>query len=217
MKLTGEALLERVKRSAGLVGFQFRLQVNGFEGYFLRPVATKRGLQNSIDVTCLTNWRNRFVKSFLTEFVAREEGTEIWLAETVFTDNSKILFMIENEKEERIGYMGLAYIDWDKCYGEGDAIVRAQNAPKGLMSASLATLLNWANKRLGLGDIGLRVLSDNPALMFYKKLGFDEIKRIPLKANIMNDMVSWVEDDSLLSSRRYLVYHIWNSYDIKKY
>ena len=215
MKSTGKDLLGQVKQTAGLPNSQLILPINGFEDYFLRPVATERDLQNSSDVSCFTYWRNRFVNSFLTEFVATEERTATWLAETVHPDDSKILFMIENTQQDRIGYMGLAYIDWANAYGEADAIVKGENAPKGLMSAALKTLLNWAKYQLGLETIGVRVLSDNPALTFYKKLGFEETARIPLKMTIADNSVSWVEDSTLLTSERYLVHHIWQTLDIK--
>ncbi len=213
LKPARKELVGLLKNVAGLPGPQLMLKVGGFDDYFLRPVATQRSLQNSVDVSCLTNWRNRFVKSFLTEFVATEERTATWLAEAVHPDDSRILFMIENVHRDRIGYMGLAYIDWANSYGEADAIVKGESAPKELMSAALKTVLHWAKGQLGLQTMAVRVLSDNPALTFYRKLGFEETRRIPLRKAVSDALVSWTEDGSLVTSERYLVHHVWRKHD----
>lgn len=207
--MKGKELVRLLKDASGLPGPQLLLKVDGFGDYFLRPVATKRNLQNSLYVSCLTTWRNRYVESFLSEFTATDEKTATWLNEVIHMDNSRILFMIENMQQDPIGYMGLAYIDWVQSYGEADAIVKGKSVPKGLMSAALKTLLNWAKGQLMIETLGVRVLSDNPALRFYRKLGFVETRRVPLKKNISSNLIIWVEDDTLLKSERYLVHHIW--------
>jgi RimJ/RimL family protein N-acetyltransferase len=212
MILMGQQLLVAVKNDAGIPGKQLLLNIGGFESYSLRPVATcRRGLQSTLDISCLTNCRNHFVSSFLTEFSATEQRTAAWLCDYVHSDNSRILFMLDDPHQKPIGYMGLAYIDWAKAYGEADAVVKGDNnTPKGLMSCALLTMLGWALDELKLRTIGVRVLSDNPALQFYKRLGFEELKRVPLKKISMGEMVNWVEDTSLATSKRFLVHHVWN-------
>ncbi|MFI5203022.1 MAG: GNAT family N-acetyltransferase [Flavobacteriales bacterium] len=173
---------------------------------FLRVTAVDKKFQNKNDVAALTGYRNRFVKSFLTEFNATEAQTSKWLDEYVAPNPSKILFMIDDLNRHTVGYMGIDFIDWDKAYGEADAIVRGENAPKGLMTQALLTLLKWAHSHLGLKTIGVRVLSDNSAVNFYKKMGFEEVKQVPLKKTEATGKVSWVEDDALKSAERYLVH-----------
>ena len=194
-------------------GPQLGLKVPGFEGYFLRLVATRHGHLDPLDVACLTTWRNRYVNAFLTEFTANDERTSRWLSESVHADDGRILFMIETTQGERVGYMGIANIDWDSSYVEADAIVSSGDTPKGMMTAALRAILRWAKGQLGLKVVAVRVLSDNPALAFYRKLGFEETKRVPLKRVVSGDLVSWIEDGTLPSSERYLVHHLWNDHE----
>jgi len=64
------------------------------------------------------------------------------------------------------------------------------------MGACLKTLLAWAKNGLGLTDIHVRVRSDNPAVEFYKKLGFREEKRVSLRKTNQSDKIVWVEDSA---------------------
>ncbi len=213
MNTFAKDLLRRLKNVAGAQGPQLGLKIPGYEGHFLRPIATKREHLDPADIACLTNWRNRHVGAFLTEFTATYERTSRWLSDVVHNDDSRILFMIEGAQGERVGYMGIAYIDWERSYVEADAIVSGGGTPKGLMSAALRVLLHWAMGQLGLKVVAVRVLSDNPALDFYKKLCFKETQRIPLKRIISDDFISWIEDETLATPERYLVHHLWNGHD----
>ena len=166
----------------------------------LRPVATAN------DVRLLTEWRNRFVGSFLTEFEATEERTERWLTEVVGPDRTRFLFMLDDVRGRTIGYLGLAFIDWQKRTAEADAIVRGVDELPGIMRKALLALLRWAHRDLGLTTaLNVRVRSDNPAVNFYLKLG-TETRRVPLREIKDSDMTRWVEDKSLASSSTELVY-----------
>lgn len=172
---------------------------------FLRPLVLKKEIQNKGDIEALTNYRNKFKKSFLTEFEANVEQTSNWLDTVVAENPSKIIFMVDDINLKTIGYMGLDFINWEEAHGEADAIVRGEEAPKGLMTQALTTLLSWAHNTLKLKSISVRVLSDNKAVTFYKKLGFVEKEQIPLKKLASEDIVSWIEDSSLTEAERHLV------------
>lgn len=210
MKNTGQNLIRSLKETANSSEPQFRLNIDGFNEYFLRIVPTNPNCLDVSDIRLLTTLRNLYVKSFLTEFDANDNQTANWLSKAVHEDDSRILFIIENEFHERLGYMGLAYIDWKNSYVEADAIVSAGNTPKGLMTCALRTLLMWAKKSLLLENVGVRVLSDNPALTFYKKMGFVETQRIPLRRTEKDGFIAWIDDSSLNTSDRCLVHHQWN-------
>ncbi len=193
----GRNLLVSLKWAADASGRCLSLPVGKPVRAILRPVATRYELQSEEDVRCLTEWRNRHVTSFLSEFAATIPRTRHWLAETVGPSDTKILFMVDLPDGTTVGYMGLAFIEWDKGYGEVDAVVRGREAPRHLMSEALRTLIKWANQRLELKDIGVRVRSDNTALEFYKKFGFVEVKRVPLQPAKSADGIVWTEDASL--------------------
>jgi RimJ/RimL family protein N-acetyltransferase len=163
----------------------------------LRPVVTRPGDTSPEDVSVLTDWRNRHVQSFLTEFVATEERTERWLVESVGPDDTRILFMVEDLEGQTVGYMGLAYIDWETGYAEFDAIVRGAAAPPGLMSRSIRAMWAWGRAALGLKRLGGRVRSDNPALPFFARMGVIEHGRVPLRPEQADGEIRWVEDPSL--------------------
>jgi RimJ/RimL family protein N-acetyltransferase len=158
------------------------------------------------DVVLLTEWRNRFVTAFLNEFECDVARTRRWLRDFVGPDQTRILFMLDSPAGGTFGYMGLAYIDWDRSYGEADAIVRGRDVRKGLMADAIQTLLGWARGQLHLREIGVRVLSDNPALDFYKRVGFREVKRVPLRRTTVGADIRWVEDEAAAASSRHLVH-----------
>lgn len=178
-------------------------------GGVLRPVATTPGQLNANDVRVLTEWRNRFVGSFLTEFAATEAGTEKWLTEVVGRDEGRILFMLDDARGETVGYLGLAFINWQEQIGEADAIVRGVEGARVLMARAMVTLLAWAHGQLGLKSVHGRVRSDNPALRFFLKLARED-KRVPLRAIEKPGMITWVEDESLIDSPTSLVYITFN-------
>lgn len=204
MNLSGRSLFKNFKQEAGKPGSSAYLTVGTPPVALLRPVATDPQFINKTDVDALTAWRNKYVTSFLTEFKASPEQTAEWLTNVVGPDNTRILFMIDDLSGRTFGYMGIAFINWDQHYVEADAIVRGDSAPPGTMAACLKTLLAWAKNGLGLTNIHVRVRSDNPAVEFYKKLGFREEKRVSLRKTTQPDKTIWVEDK--ISSPVQLVY-----------
>ena len=78
------------------------------------------------------------------------------------------------------------------------------------MAESLLQVLSWAIHSLGLERVGVRVRSDNPALGFYQKVGFVELKRVGLRISRDADMIRWIEDASLANQEVSLVHMILN-------
>lgn len=209
-KLTyGRQCLVSLKATAAANKLTLALPVGSPISAILRPIPTAPGSLDAQDVSLLSEWRNRFVKSFLTEFVATDERTGKWLNGAVHNDDGKILLMVETLSGERVGHIGLGFINWSTGYGEADAIVRGGNAPHGLMKLALQTTLQWAKDQLGLNTLGVRVRSDNTALDFYRKVGFEEIKRIPLAVTSTPDMITWTEDPALKDAKASLVHMIY--------
>jgi len=196
--MTGRELLRASKMGT------MRLPVGEPIRAWLRPAGS-----DAADAARLTEWRNRFVTAFLTEFEATEERTLHWLMETVAPDETRILFMLDLPDGETVGYLGLAFIDWEAGRGEADAVVRGAEAPGRLMTAALRTALDWASGPLGLKELGVRVRSDNSALAFYEKVGFREIKRVPMQRVESPGMVVWVENPTAVDAKLSLVHMAW--------
>ena len=91
----GRTLLCTIKATTGTERF-FCLPVGVPIQAILRPIATRREVLNPNDIRCLTEWRNCFVKSFLTEFQATESRTAKWLTEIVEPNEHKIMFMVDD-------------------------------------------------------------------------------------------------------------------------
>ena len=174
-------------------------------------MACQRAARNTIarataDVQRLTDWRNRHVSAFLTEFEATPERTAQWLADVVGPAGDRMLLMADDADGRTFGYLGIAYIDWAAGRVEADAIVRGESADKGAMTACLLALLGWARDGLGLRDVWVRVRSDNPALGFYRRLGFVERHAVPLRRETEPGLVRWVEDPALADAEVSLVH-----------
>lgn len=204
----GRELVRALK--ANSIADQPRLSIPvGSYGAVLRPVSTTPGALNENDVRLLTEWRNRFVRSFLTEFVATEARTQAWLTETVGPDPTRILFMLDDARGQTVGYLGLAFIDWEQRTGELDAIVRGAELSHVLMARAVTTLLRWGYTELALEALNGRARSDNPALGFFRKLA-KEVKRVPLRRTEKPGIVCWIEDETLSASSASLVYLTFN-------
>jgi len=175
----------------------------------LRPVAVMADQIRQSDLRVLTDARNRHVRSFLTEFVASEDRTRRWLLESVGPNDSKILFMCEDSSGTTIGYMGLDYIDWRRGWGEADAVVRVVPGNSGFITLNLRTLMKWAESQLGLQRLRVRVRSDNLALHFYERAGFQEYRRVPLVKYVEPGLVRWVESEDAVESDTSLVHLRW--------
>lgn len=168
----------------------------GDQAATLRPVSTRAGFLDERDVLRLTEWRNRNVHVFLTEFQATPERTAGWLTGLVGPDPGRIIFMLDDEHGRTVGYLGLAHVDWSTGSFEADGIVRGEDGLPGGMSAGLRVLISWAVEQVGLAQAKVRVRSDNPrAVDFYRRLGFVEDFRRPLSRIEEPGMVRWVEMD----------------------
>lgn len=198
--LRGNELVKALKAGRG---GDYEVPVEGFADVRLRPVMTVDPRPD--DVAKLTAWRNRYVRSFLTEFTATDDRTRNWLTRSVNNDESRVLFMIEERAGKVIGYVGLAFIDWNRGHAEADSVVRGETVAPGVMSAALRSLMKWGREDLGLHGYGVRVLADNPALGFYVKHGFREKRRAPLEQVPQPDGVAWQESGAP-SGARQLVY-----------
>src|SRR2546426_9409920 len=71
----------------------------------LAPV-TKSSTSDGQLVEKLTEWRNRSMKNFFTQYTATCERTQQWLESTVLTDPTRLLFVIHSKarsEERRVG------------------------------------------------------------------------------------------------------------------
>lgn len=176
--------------------------------YVLEPINCKADKIDNSVVEMLTNARNSNANSFLTIFTATTDRTKNWLVNYVANDSVRILFVLKEINTSNLyGYMGLAYGDDFGTRIEGDAIVKySEITEAGLMRKAFVQLVEWVSKGLGINEIWIRVLSDNPALGFYERCNFACISKVPLFEirNSVDEIEALVECSGLattLSSR----------------
>jgi RimJ/RimL family protein N-acetyltransferase len=200
-------LIARYKRDYQRDPHQFELTAHtpGGEPIRLRPLQAADAHISAHDVTLLTKWRNQHRSSFLSDFEATEDRTRHWLTAVAGPDASRILFMVETADGLPFGHVGLCNVD--DTYGELDNIVRGGDGPRGAMLAAAGALCAWARSGLGLRQIGVRVMADNPAVGFYEKLGFRPVKDVALAYQGSAGEGRWMEiDDRPAGADRYLRY-----------
>lgn len=181
--------------------------------YMVCPVNCSPERIDQATVRMLTDARNANADSFLTFFKATPERTYRWLSDSVGKDGSRILFVIKRIEDNNLyGYMGLAYGDSAGERIEGDAIVRFQDKKEpGLMRRAFMHLVRWAKEDVGINEVWLRVLSDNPAIEFYKRCGFTVDSTVPLyevrnRTGQLEALQEAAVTDNLVASRSSLTY-----------
>jgi RimJ/RimL family protein N-acetyltransferase len=186
--LRGAALMAYLKKHC-YSNVIYSIPIQNAPGLRLRMVSTIDPLEE--DVIRLTNWRNHNVHSFLTEFEATPQRTRNWLTQAVGNDLSRILFMVEEVGHLPLGYIGLAFIDYSAHSAEADSVVRGEPGHPGIMSTALRALIDWAYRMLEIKQVGVRVLADNPAVAFYQKFGFREVRQEVLELERSSGMTIW--------------------------
>lgn len=171
----------------------------------LRPLQGSAPGLSARDVELLTEWRNRYRRFFLTDFTATVEQTRAWLLKSG-SDPSRILFMIEPEGRSPFGHAGLCNLRPAKAYAELDNVVRGADGPRGGMTAAVTTLCEWAASSLGVTALWVRVMSDNPAVSFYEKLGFRRAYDVALELQCDGSKAVWMERPDRRTADRYLRY-----------
>lgn len=140
----------------------------------------------------LSEWRKDNFIAYPTRFPVTINGTSKWLVEKLFNIPDRILFLIKDKFGRDIGHLGFANCYNDQRMMEIDNVVRGvKNSQAGIMSEAMIVLMRWARTTLWPETFYLRVLLSNThAVSFYKKLGFSESGRIPLRLHTHGDCSS---------------------------
>lgn len=153
-------------------------------GYLL-PVC-RLHLEDTKLIDILTEWRNTNVNIYPSRFVATRESTQRWLRDRLLATEDRMLFLIYDRFANLVGHIGYAScfseIELGKAVAEIDNVVRGvKGVQPGIMATAMNTLVRWAQEKLLVDEIFLRVLADNShAVDFYRRNNFVEGSRIPL-------------------------------------
>lgn len=146
---------------------------------FLTPI-TYRLAEDATIIDALFRWRRSHMRSFLTVFDPTLEKTRNYLTGFSLPDDARILFLVVDSENRRVGHIGLCNIAPDG--GEIDNVIRGEPVDvPGFMVCAHEALLRWAFASLDLPSAYLNVLADNMrAIQTYEKVGFRAVRRTPL-------------------------------------
>jgi len=177
---------------------------------FLLPVCDAHRHDEAL-IEKLTEWRNRHVEAYPTQFTATPESTSRWLTERLLAVPDRMLFLVTDWLGTVIGHIGFNGCINEDCLFEIDNVVRGvEDGPKGLFSKSMFVLVEWARKSLNVNGFFLRVMDDNAhAINFYERNGFVTERRIPLVREQRSEMISYREAASGEPVAKYFLRMIW--------
>lgn len=122
-------------------------------------------------------WRRSNYGAFLSEFEATVERTRNWLNDIVVPSLDRMMFVIEDETERRVGHFGIANIEMKTI--ELDNGIRGESGghPK-LFNYVELYVCHFAFSYLGVEAVKVRVFADNmSARRLHRTIGFVERKR----------------------------------------
>lgn len=141
----------------------------------------------------LAAWREKHAWWFPAQFKVTVEGTGRWLKNGVVETPDRLLFMI-SVNDRYMGHVGLFRFEFDTRSCEIDNIVRGESGYPGLIGDAITSMMRWGSAQLGLKGFTLQTFADNEkSLALYARLGFREVKRVPLLKIEAEDRVEWVD------------------------
>jgi len=160
---------------------------------FLKPVTYLYKTCRPKYINLIYQWRQENPIGFANRFEGSIEKTEDWINNILLPRKDRILFFVHNLDNTPIGHLGLSSFDYVAKSCEIDNVVRGKKEFKGLMSLATKTLIDWGKRFLGVQNIYLKVLSDNPhAIKFYERLDFRIRSYIPLFKIEHDGMIEWI-------------------------
>lgn len=185
--------VKKIEQVKGDPNFRLLLGKFGKNRLILRPVGSK-DLKNRVLIACLADWRRKYSMWFPGQFKVTLNGTRAWLDKLVVGNPDRILFVIVDEKGKVYGHLGFYRYDSRNKSCELDNVVRGSNDFPGMMTMACKQLTIWGFDNLSIKKLYLTVFADNErAITLYKRCGFKEMKKIPLKKVTKDNGVYWEE------------------------
>ncbi|MGA3010666.1 MAG: GNAT family N-acetyltransferase [Terracidiphilus sp.] len=161
-------------------------------GGYLAPVCELHAGDSPL-ISLFSRWRLENSFAYPSQFPVTDEGTASWLRSKLLDVPDRLLFLVLDHIGKPVGHLGLANCLNDDCEVEIDNVVRGEKqASPGIMSEAMQVLVSWTEETIGPKSIFLRVFDDNDrAVGFYRKLGFQEDQKLPLRKHIEGECVSY--------------------------
>jgi len=155
----------------------------------LRPLNVNHLDQEDI-LSSLTDWRNRHMGMFLTQFHATPDRTRSWLENVVFRTSGQMMFLIY-EEENLIGQVGFKDLTYQDGIVDGGMRGNASSNPKILTYAHKA-LIKWLFDNTQVLCLHGWLVADNPGgIMMNKQVGWHDWEKYPLIREESNGETAW--------------------------
>lgn len=172
-------------RGIEVKNFGFMLPLSKFHAYDAKVVEK------------LTSLRNIYKDAFPTQFTATHDSTANWIINSIVESDDRMLFLILDQKGTFLGHIGLDNLTSENNILEISNVVKdPECSVKGLMSASLCSLVEWSRTTMFVEDFILKVFKDNHhAVAFYENNNFVVNREIPLWRENHNEFIKYQEQD----------------------
>lgn len=122
-----------------------------------------------------------------------------YLEKFAIRQKDRILFCISLDNDI-VGHIGLSNIT--ETLAELDNVIRGAAGYRGMMTEILDFLLEWANKKLGVSRVFLRVVADNSrAIEFYKRAGFQSGGLLGYESNHLSWIIAQLPPNGMIMSK----------------
>lgn len=145
-------------------------------------------------IATFSRWRDANQSAFPGQFPITDERTAKWLRGRLLDVEDRVLFLVLDPLGRVAGHLGFANALADGTGRlEVDNVIRGEKSgPPGIMASAVRTLIEWAEEMLHPAGIFLRVFEDNEhAVAFYRRLGFVDDGRTPMRSRREGESVFW--------------------------
>ena len=155
----------------------------------LKPLVVKN-IQDDVIIGKLTDWRNRHMERFLTQFIATPERTRDWMRNVLFKNKGQMLFLID-VGGTAVGHYGFKDLTTDDVLLD-NAMRGEQGEDAKLLVHAGRALVNWLLTVASVKKVRAEVLTNNiPAIMMNTLIGFGNRTRHPIVAFTENSETRW--------------------------
>ncbi len=161
-------------------------------------------LSNFDILTNLTDWRNKNMGMFLTQFVATPERTKNWLENVVFKSQSQLLFLIY-EADDLVGQVGFKDLTFQDGIVDGGMRGNSSINPK-ILTYAHKSMIRWLFENAKIACLYGWLIADNPGgVMMNRQIGWHKWEKLPLIKNNHNGEISWAigAKDDIASEKKY--------------